>query len=170
MCLSVTLLMSTTDGEQVIFGGIQRIITWKLLLQAQEKMRSPCLDSSFIVSVELLGPHTAHSQKYICGVRAQSVRITDSCRPRGNRVIAFTTDNIGVHGVPYMCVCVRECDAFRPILRTGLHLSVYVGAPAGVTGDFLAPPTFCGACLLFFARRIQLSLSLADLEFGLLTK
>ncbi|CAM9358644.1 unnamed protein product, partial [Sphacelaria rigidula] len=55
------------------------------------------------------------------------------------------------------------------VLDAGLHISVYVGAPAGVTQKeghhrsffffcaFSAPPSFCGACLYFLSRERSIS-------------
>ena len=65
-----------------------------------------------------------------------------------------------------MCVCV----VIPFILDVRL-----VGVPAGVTQEEghtrISPPSFCGACLNFLARRIQPFLSLVDreVEFCVLT-
>ena len=54
------------------------------------------------------------------------------------------------------CVCVFSSHLFW----TSNSLEV----PAGVTQDFSPTFSFCGACLNFFARRIQPFLSLVDRE------
>ena len=69
----------------------------------------------------------------------------------------------------YYCVCV----CFLPI-HSG-HQVRWTYQPGShrrkVTRDFSHPPSFCGACLNFLARRIQPFLSLVDreVEFCVLT-
>ena len=69
------------------------------------------------------------------------------------------------------CVCVRVCVFFPFILDVK-----FVGCTSrGHTGErshrISHPPSFCGACLFFLARRIQSSLFLIDreVEFCVLT-